>query len=469
MDFAVTPVPTERIAAANAALPRSGGDYVLYWMTSFRRLRWNFALQRAVEWANELRRPLLVFEALRAGYRWASDRLHRFILDGMADNQARARAFDVAYFPYLERVPDDGKGLLASLAKRACVVVGDDYPEFFLPHMVAAGARQAPVLLERVDSNGLVPIRAPGRSFTAARFFRKYVHEYLSDGVALPGAEPLSALRCRAAAEVPRDVVRRWPAAGLDEVDLAALPIDHGVPPSPLRGGPIAAEARLEKFRAHDLGRYAEDRDHPDEDATSGLSPYLHFGHLSAHQAYAAVTEDAKGDEKSAAAFLDQLVTWRELGFNFCAERDDYARYESLPPWARATLEKHATDERPALYSLAELERGETGDPLWNAAQHQLVLEGRIHNSMRMLWGKRVLEWTRSPWDALDILIELNNKHALDGRDPNSYSGVFWVFGRFDRPWPERRIFGKVRSMSSASTARKVRVKEYVRRYGQAR
>ena len=165
-------------------------------------------------------------------------------------------------------------------------------------------------------------------------------------------------------------------------------------------------------------------------------------------------------------AFLDQVVTWRELGFNFCQTRNDYDQFESLPAWALKTLRLHARDERSYVYTLEKFERAKTHDPLWNAAQTQLVREGRIHNYLRMLWGKKILEWTRSPAKALEIMVELNNKYALDGRDPNSYSGIFWCLGRYDRPWgPERPVFGTVRYMSSENTARKFNVREYVREY----
>ncbi len=144
-----------------------------------------------------------------------------------------------------------------------------------------------------------------------------------------------------------------------------------------------------------------------------------------------------------AEAFLDQVITWRELGFNCCHMRKDYDQYESLPAWAQKTLKEHENDARTARYSLEELEGARTHDPLWNAAQTQLVTEGRIHNYLRMLWGKKIIEWTRSPREALRVMIELNNRYALDGRDPNSYSGIFWCLGRYDRPWgPERPIFG---------------------------
>ena len=163
--------------------------------------------------------------------------------------------------------------------------------------------------------------------------------------------------------------------------------------------------------------------------------------------------------------FLDQLITWRELGYNMCALRDDYDRYESLPFWAEKTLQDHTKDRRLYKYTIDQFEAGKTHDPLWNAAQMQLVREGRLHNYLRMLWGKKILEWSGSPPEALRIMIELNNKYGLDGRDPNSYSGIFWVLGRYDRPWgPERAIFGKIRYMSSEHTARKIRVKDFIKK-----
>ena len=168
-----------------------------------------------------------------------------------------------------------------------------------------------------------------------------------------------------------------------------------------------------------------------------------------------------------AEAFLDQLVTWRELGFNMCFHRPDYASYDSLPAWAQKTLAEHAHDERPHLYELADLERARTHDDIWNAAQRQLQRDGIIHNYLRMLWGKRIVEWSPNARVALGHMVELNNRYAIDGRDPNSYAGIFWVLGRYDRAWgPERKIFGKVRYMSSANTRRKLRLGGYLERYG---
>jgi deoxyribodipyrimidine photo-lyase len=230
---------------------------------------------------------------------------------------------------------------------------------------------------------------------------------------------------------------------------------------------------------------YADQRNHPDADACSGLSPYLHFGHVGAHQALAslaahdlwshermpskaAAAQSFWGATPAAEAFLDQLVTWRELGFNFCHHRSDYDRYPSLPDWARRTLARHASDPRPELYTLAELERAGTADPVWNAAQRQLLREGRMHNYLRMLWGKKILEWSETPEQALEHMIVLNDKYALDGRDPSSYGGIAWVLGRYDRPWgPERKIFGSVRYMTSQSALRKLKMKRYLERYAE--
>jgi deoxyribodipyrimidine photo-lyase len=283
-----------------------------------------------------------------------------------------------------------------------------------------------------------------------------------------------------------RDRWREATDAELAGQTLASLRIDHSVLPLSFEGGFVGGEQRLLDFLDGPFDRYAEDRNHPDEAASSGLSPWLHFGQVSAHQAFSEIAKNEGwsvdrlapkptgaregwwGMSENAEAFLDELVTWRELGFNMCAHDPRHDRYESLPAWARQTLELHEADPRKHLYTVEQLEQAETHDPIWNAAQTELTQTGRIHNYLRMLWGKRILEWTPTARDALAIMIELNNKHAVDGRDPNSYSGIFWVLGRYDRPWgPERPIFGKVRYMSSANTARKLRMSSYLARFGQ--
>ena len=488
--LAVSRVPAIRVHAVNAGGVRADGDLVLYWMITARRVRSTFALQRAVEWARELGRPLLVLEALRCDYRWASDRLHAFVIEGMADNAARLAGRHVAYYPYIEGERGAGKGLLEALAARACLVVTDEFPAFFLPRMVAAAGARIPVLVEQVDGNGLLPLRATERVFPTAFAFRRFLQEELPRHLdEAPTDDPLSGAPLPRPWQLPDTILRRWPpadparAAG-DRSFLAPLPIDHAVGSALQRGGGSVAEAALRAFVAGKLAGYSERRNEPAADATSGLSPYLHFGHVSPHAVFRAVAaaetwsperlaERATGKRAGwwrmsapAEAFLDQLVTWRELGYNMSAKRDDNERYESLPPWARLTLERHRGDPREHVYTRGRFAAAATHDPLWNAAQTQLVREGRMHNYLRMLWGKKILEWSASPEEALETMIELNNAYAVDGRDPNSTSGIFWILGRYDRPWgPERPIFGTVRYMSSANTARKLDVRPYLRTY----
>ncbi len=482
-------VPAVRIRLANAAPLRPGADYVLYWMIGARRTHYNFALERAVEWARALGRPLVVLEALRAGYPWASDRLHAFILQGMADNARRFAAAGIAHLPYVEPTKGEGKGLLAALSRRAAVVVTDDFPAFFLPRMVASASKQVPVLLEQVDSNGLLPIHAPDRAFPTAKSFRSYLQKNLLPHLRnRPLEDPLKVrLSPPPPGLLPAEITVRWPRAtdallGAEPAALAALPIDHRVGRVKLVGGAEAGRAALRHFVQSKLDRYNEDRNDPDRRGTSGLSPYLHFGHLSAHEIFARIEKregwDATqvnpkaggsregfwGMSEPAEAYLDELITWREIGLNMCAQRPhDYMDYETLPDWALRTLAEHEKDPRPVLYTREEIEYARTGDRIWNAAQRELLREGRIHNYMRMLWGKRVLEWTKSPREAMQLLIEMNDRWALDGRDANSYSGIFWVFGRYDRAWgPVRPVYGTVRYMSSANTERKLDLKRYL-------
>lgn len=481
-------VPPARIRTRNKAPPHPGRDFVLYWMIAYRRTRSNFALERALEWARELGKPLIILEALRCDYPRANDRFHGFVIEGMAHNARALSTSQTAYYPYIEPRVGAGKGLLTALADCACIVVTDDYPAFFLPHAVDGAAAQLDVLLEQVDSNGLQPMRVPDRDFPTAHSFRRFLQRELTSHLnQFPSAHPL------AGADLPTmklqpDITDRWPptpSQTLEDPDdlIASLPIDHKVGRVETRGGASAARETLNSFLSR-LSQYAEHRNHPDDEATSSLSPYLHFGHISAHEIFTAIarhedwnpgriSSDTSGKRsgwwgmsESAEAFLDQLVTWRELGFNMCSHRDDYLSYDSLPEWARTTLADHAGDPREHIYSLAEFEAAQTHDPIWNAAQTQLLREGRIHNFMRMLWGKKILEWTPSPRQALDVMVHLNDKYATDGRDPNSYSGIFWVLGRYDRAWgPERPVYGKIRYMSSENTVRKLRVGEYLERY----
>lgn len=488
------PVPAIRLTATVDVLMRRGGDYVLYWMTANRRTSWNFALDRAIELATQLDKPLIVLEPLRAGYRWACDRFHAFVAQGMADNAAAFAAANVAYHPWLEPKPGDGHGLLEAYAARACVVVGDDWPCFFLPKMRAAAAdmlRQQGTRFEVVDSNGLLPIKAAGdQVFVTAHSFRRFLQKTLPKHLfERPSASPLSSLQLPTTT-IPAHIQQRWPKAtdlSGSPSSLSSFPIDHAVAPIALRGGEVAGRAHLAVFVDARLKNYVEDRSPPDKAGQSGLSPWLHWGHISTHEIVDALWKHEEftpeklssvatgsregwwGLSGAAEAFLDELVTWREVGFNMDTRVADYDQWSSLPGWAKSSLLEHMSDAREHVYTLQELDDAATHDPLWNAAQKQLKQEGVIHNYLRMLWGKKVLQWSKDPRIALEHLIELNNKYAIDGRDPNSYSGIFWVFGRYDRPWgPTRPIFGVIRYMTSENTQKKHACGEYLERYNGA-
>jgi deoxyribodipyrimidine photo-lyase len=513
-------VPDIRIVRCNLRAPDSSGDYVLYWMTAFARTGWNFSLQRAVEWTRELNRPLVVLHTLYISDRWDSDRLCAFAIDGMRDIAGLLGDRAVRYYPYIEPRKGSGAGLVGEMTKRACVVVTDDFPSAVVDRLISSEADVLPVLLEKVDSNGMLPLRSAERVFLTAASFRKFLQNNLEPHLEdFPLADPLrlawplrstgrpssggkagnarrrgrarklQPAESRPLASIKRTVLRRWPPASTallrgERREIEKLNINHSVPPVNTKGGMKAAGLALKSFIKSRLDTYAALRNHPDEDATSGLSPYLHFGHISTHQVVAHVTKHGGvptgslqcklgaggrgwwGLTDSAQAFIDQLLTWRELGFNMAWQWPEYGTYQSLPTWARKSLKVHARDRRVYVYSPADLEAAGTHDRLWNAAQHQLATEGRLHNYLRMVWGKKILEWSTSPEEALDTMIELNNKYALDGRDPNSYSGIFWVLGRYDRPWgPRRPVFGTIRYMSSDNTMRKVRVRKFLERY----
>lgn len=484
------PEASPRVRVLNAEAARLDGRHVLYWMVASRRLGWNFALDRTVAYARALDRPVVVLEALRVDYPWASDRHHRFVLDGMREHREAAERHGVGYHAFVEPRRGAGKGLLEAWAADAAVVITDDYPAFFLPRMQAAAAGRLDVRMEAVDSCGLLPLSATPGPFAAAVHFRRFLQRNLPGHLLeMPAPAPLAEGGFPRDPDVPGAIVTRWPGASSTLLEgrheaLASLDIDHGVAPSPLSGGTAAGRGRLHTFLAEGLDRYAAEHSHPDAEAASGLSPWLHWGQLSAHEVFdqvarregwspARLAHSATGRREGwwgmgadAEAFLDELVTWRELGFGFCRHVPDYDRYETLPGWARETLEHHAGDPRPHRYTLDEFEGAATHDEVWNAAQRELRERGVIHNYLRMLWGKKILEWTAHPREALDVMLHLNNRWAVDGRDPNSWSGIFWVLGRFDRGWPERAVFGKVRSMSSDATRRKVRMEAYLRRWG---
>jgi deoxyribodipyrimidine photo-lyase len=473
-----------RLRRLNAAPVNPRGDYVLYWMQLFRRLERNHALDYALACAREKGKPLVVYEGLRLDYPWSSRRLHAFVLQGMAENAATAARRGLNYWPFVETARAAGRGLVSRLAEGAALVVTDDFPCYVVPGQSEAVARAVSVPMFAVDSNGIVPLSLLGPAVSAAAHLRPRLHKAFAEAFAH---------RAAARPRIP-DVARRrveprfqaWRPPRDLAAFVAGLPIDASVPPvDATPGGRAAGVARLREFSRSRLHGYAELRSvprAPAEGHQSGLSPYLHFGHVSIEEVIEAVLGDGFSPEElrlehrgkregffsrdpDVNAFLDEALTWRDVGFQWhWSRRRDTASLESaLPAWALATLNVHARDKRAHRYEREALEQGATHDPLWNAAQAELRKSGTIHNYLRMLWGKKVIEWSRTPEEAYATLVHLNNKYALDGRDPNSWTGILWCFGLFDRPWPpERPVFGVVRYMSSENTARKFDLAPYL-------
>lgn len=508
---------TARVRAANDRPFNAKGKYVLYWAQMFRRLHSNHALDHALALAAEHKVPLVVYEALKLNYPWASARHHTFILHGMRDNARAAKALGVSYWPFVETPGNDGRGLVKKLTERAVCVVTDDYPAFIVPAHNRALATKCAVPVVLVDGNSMVPLSRLGAAVSAAAHLRPRIHKLFAEEWGKRAAhEPVVAKGAKAKIEPPFEL---WDAKQDIAKFVADLPFTNCVPPVPgVEGGSVAGRAALAHFVATKLPNYAEGRNEPDDparNAASGLSAYLHYGHISIQEVTGAVLgakwtpelinpktrnkDDFFCRDANVNSFLDEAITWRDVGYQWHFARGQKAEarggslreaggvrenkswqgkadavpmynFETmdfapggertldvvLPDWARASLRKHASDRREHLYELEEFEAAATHDPLWNAAQRELVATGRIHNYLRMLWGKKVLEWSESPAAAYRVLEHLNNKYALDGRDPNSYTGILWCFGLFDRPWPpERPVFGNVRYMSSENTARK--------------
>lgn len=421
------------------------GEFVLYWSQSARRLRNNLGLEHAIARANALGLPVVVYEALRPDYPYANDRIHSFVLDGVAQNRRDADARALRYLFFLPRTRDEARGVVRRLAARARLVVTDDYPTFIIRDQTRAFAGRTPVALELVDGNGILPMRALPKEQYAAKQFRDRAYKLVERHWApIVDAEPGHFFD------------------GELEVDetlhpLAGCAIDHSIAPVATKGGREAALARLDDFLRDDLEGFATQRTRLPK-RTSELSPYLHFGHVGIHEVVERVLA-AEAPAEDVDAFLEQAIIRRELSFNLCFYNEHHDSLTALPDWAKRTLDEHRRDRRKPLYDAAELEAAATDDDVWNYAQRQLVDTGTMHGYLRMLWGKKALEWMATPEAAHAFLVEQHAKYALDGRDPNTHAGVLWCFGKHDRPWaPQRPIFGMIRYMSSESTRRKVRL-----------
>lgn len=463
----MTIVDDLRIHAAQEPQARSGGDLILYWMQTTQRVHHNFALELAIDQANRLRLPVLVYHGLRHDYPWASDRIHSFILETVVDLYRDFGARGIQYAFYLERTGDDaetrrGAGKpspLVELAKRAALVTTDFFPTFIVPRQIKALRAKVDTPILAVDSSTVVPMKYFDREHATAAGFRPRLMAALPDFL-LPfeSGEPEVHRRV----EIPFEPVHPTPDA--IPALVASCDIDHTVPPGrTLRGGPAAAGRRLDHFVERGLPRYEEGRGDPNEDVTSMLSPYLHFGNISPQEVLLQARD--AGPAPQFAKFQDELLTWREISHNFVYHNKWHRTVEAIPGWAREELRKGEADPRPVLYSQEEMEQAQTGNELWNAAQRAYRVDGWMHNALRMLWGKAVLQWTPTAGEALRVLEHFNNKYSLDGRDSNSYGGIHWTFGKFDRPFYRRPIYGTVRYQSLKAAEKKFDVAKYIRQH----
>lgn len=448
----------ERVLQLNDRPTNANARYVLYWMQMYKRMDSNHALIFAIRKANELKLPLVVYEGLKYNYPWASDRLHTFILEGVEEKRAEFERLGIRYVFYLQQNADSPKRTVAAIAKDAALIVTDDYPCFIIPEHNRRVAEKAEMPVFAVDSNGVIPMAKFDKEEYAAYTIRPKINKLLERYLKPLPFESADISGVGLDVDCPETIVT---SATISEL-VAECDIDHAVKPSRhYRGGTAAGRDRLNKFVNEILPDYDTARSKPDRDGSSRLSSYLHFGFLSPVEIALAV-RDADAPQESKDAYLEELIVRRELSFNMTRFNSNYDSLDALPAWVHKTMREHADDERTYLYSLEHLENGETHDELWNAAQREMVVTGEMHNYVRMLWGKNVIAWSPSYEVAFATLVHLNNKYCLDGRDPNSYAGILWCFGKHDRPWMERPVFGTIRYMTSGSTGKKFDSKRYI-------
>ncbi|MEM9629388.1 MAG: FAD-dependent oxidoreductase [Pseudomonadota bacterium] len=448
----------ERCRSLNHAEAVRGAEFILYWMRTACRARENPALDAALIASRAFDKPVLVYHALAETYPYASDRHHSFILEGAKDVQAAMAARGIGYAFHLERPGHRGHHL-RSFAERACIVITEDMPVEPLRGWTERLAEvvAAPVLA--LDTACIVPMALTRRAYDRAFAFRKATERLRADRVMLPWDDVEPAHPAYLPDDLPFEPLDLQAASipGL----VAVCAIDHTVGPVPhTRGGSLAGYQRWVTFRDRRLKRYARDRnDALRPDAVSRMSAYLHYGQVSP---FRLAREAAEVGGDGAAKFLDELLVWRELSYAWCFHRHDHDQTTALPTWAIESLVEHQADPRPDLFSWETLARGRTGEPLWDAAQASLLIHGELHNNLRMTWGKALLNWTESLEDCWQKLVDLNHRYALDGRDPNSYGGLMWCLGLFDRPFePPNAITGRVRQRPLNGHARRLDVDAY--------
>lgn len=438
---------------------RSNRSFVLYWMHHAVRAHENPALDVALHAANQLELPVLVYQGLSGRHPYNSDRHHTFILEGARDV---AKALDdrgIAYHFYLGPDPAAPSPLL-QLCNAAALVVTEDFPAPPFPRWYKSMGKKLDIPFWVVDSHCLLPMQQVGQFYTRAYQFREAHEKAFAARVdkPWPSINPAVSKFTDNPGFTPTD---------LATADIATLcarcAIDHAVGPVPhTHGGTTAGYQRWALFKSYGLAAYARRRNDPlapPPHGVSRLSAYLHHGHVSPFRiAREAAAEKHKGAEK----FLDELLIWRELAFNLCFHHSTVDKLSVLPRWAQHTLNQHSKDARKGNYTWEALARAKTGDALWDLAQQSLLIHGELHNNVRMTWGKALLQWANDPATALRWMIDLNHRYALDGSDPNSYAGLLWCLGLFDRPFsPEIPIYGSIRPRPTAQHANRLDLDKY--------
>ncbi|MEC8556138.1 MAG: FAD-dependent oxidoreductase [Planctomycetota bacterium] len=446
----------ERLRSENAKEFLQSGEFVLYWMRTAIRVDENPALNTAIQLANQLQKPLLVYQGLTERYPFASDRHHSFVLQGAKDVQLAFTEREIQYALHVERDGHRGRHL-KTLADRAAVVVTEDMPTEPLRTWTEKLAKIVSCRLVTVDCACVVSMQLVRKSYDRAFAFRDATKKYYAKRVTRRGLDSVLDVEQHKPIQLPFEQV------DLQQTAIAHLvqqcSVDHSIGPvAHTRGGSKAGYKRWNEFQTNGLSNYDRRRNNALIDGVSRLSAYLHYGMISPMRIAREATEHGS---KGANKFLDELLIWRELAYAFCFYRRDHGRLSAVPAWARETLQSHEVDDRELL-SWETMARGQTGDCIWDSAQRSLLIHGELHNNVRMTWGKAILAWTKDSKQALKRIIDLNHRYALDGRDPASFGGILWCLGQFDRPFsPEQPIFGSVRGRSTQEHAKRLNPEAY--------
>lgn len=446
-------IKMERIKILNDKTLNAKGKYVLYWMQTSKRVSYNLALYEAIKKANEIKKPLLVIFVLNEDYPFSNRRNFKFLLEGLKDVYEELRKLNIRFIV----IRGDIAQTVIQYSQDASILFVDVGYTKFLLDLRKNIIKNVKVPVVAVEDNVVVPVEITSNKEEYGAFtIRKKIEKHLPEFLKEVHMEEI---------HVPKCNVLRFSFDVRDtEKALRILRFKEIVAPSSkFVGGYKKAKELLKEFINDKLPFYKDKRNDFTDEYTSNLSPYLHFGQISPIEiALEVLSSSATEDNKK--AFLEELIIRRELAVNFVYYNHFYNRLEGLQPWAYKTLKDHQYDEKPYRYSLFDFENAKTHDELWNAAQMELVKTGKIHSYLRMYWGKKVIEWSESNEFAFKYLEELNNKYALDGRDPNTYAGIAWCFGKHDRPFKERPIFGKVRYMSATTIRKKFDVEKYIER-----